>query len=91
MPLCAGDKLGPYEILAHIGAGGMGEVYRALDPRLGRDVAVKVLTAEMAHDPDHLARFQREARCGRAESSAHRHHLFRGGARRRQLSHHGIG
>jgi eukaryotic-like serine/threonine-protein kinase len=62
MPLYAGDKLGPYNILAPIGAGGMGEVFRARDPRLGRDVAVKVLSAGMTHDPDHLARFQREAR-----------------------------
>ena len=71
MPLCAGDKLGPYEILARIGAGGMGEVYRARDPRLGRDVAIKVLTAEMAHDPDRLARFQREARAVAALNHPH--------------------
>src|SRR5450432_2253904 len=71
MPLCKGDKLGPYEILAHIGAGGMGEVYRARDPRLGRDVAIKVLTAEMAHDPDRLARFQREARAVAALNHPH--------------------
>jgi serine/threonine protein kinase/tetratricopeptide (TPR) repeat protein len=62
MPLSAGDKLGPYQILAPIGAGGMGEVFRASDPRLGRDVAVKVLSPGMAHDPERLARFQREAR-----------------------------
>ncbi len=62
MPLSAGDKLGPYEILAPIGAGGMGEVFRASDPRLGRDVAIKVLSSGMAHDPERLARFQREAR-----------------------------
>ena len=58
MPLISGDKLGPYEILHPIGAGGMGEVFRARDPRLGRDVAIKVLPAAMAHDPDRLARFQ---------------------------------
>jgi serine/threonine-protein kinase len=62
MPLSSGDKLGQYEILGPIGAGGMGEVFRARDPRLARDIAIKVLPAGMAHDPDHLARFQREAR-----------------------------
>ena len=62
MPLSAGSKLGPYDILALIGAGGMGEVYRAFDPRLGRDVAIKVLPAAVASDPERLARFQREAR-----------------------------
>ncbi len=62
MPFSSGDKLGQYEILAPIGAGGMGEVFRARDPRLGREVAIKVLPAAMAHDPERLARFQREAR-----------------------------
>jgi TolB-like protein len=62
MPLSAGRKFGPYEIVAPIGAGGMGEVYRAMDTKLGRDVALKILPAEMAQDPDRLARFQREAR-----------------------------
>jgi len=62
MPLSSGDKLGQYEILGPIGAGGMGEVFRARDSRLSRDVAIKVLPAGMAHDPGHLARFQREAR-----------------------------
>jgi len=62
MPLSTGDKLGPYKILAPIGAGGMGEVYRAEDPKLGRDVALKVLPAEMAHNPERLARFHREAK-----------------------------
>src|ERR1700722_19322955 len=71
MPLCKGDKLGPYEILAPIGAGGMGEVYRARDPRLGRDVAIKVLIAAMAHEPDRLARFQREARAVAALNHPH--------------------
>jgi serine/threonine protein kinase len=56
-----GDKLGPYEILALIGAGGMGEVYRAKDTNLKRDVALKVLPASFAGDPERLARFQREA------------------------------
>jgi Tol biopolymer transport system component len=61
MPLSAGDKLGPYEILAPIGAGGMGEVYRARDMQLKRDVALKVLPAAFSSDPERLARFQREA------------------------------
>src|SRR5580658_5616363 len=56
-----GTRLGPYEILAPIGAGGMGAVYRARDTKLGRDVAVKVLPPALAADPVRLARFQREA------------------------------
>src|SRR5512136_1775343 len=62
MALAAGDRLGPYEILGLIGAGGMGEVYRARDTRLGRDVAIKVLPAEFASDPERLRRFEQEAR-----------------------------
>jgi serine/threonine protein kinase len=62
MSPAAGSRLGPYEILAPIGAGGMGEVYRARDTRLGRDVAVKVLPESLAADPDALARFEREAK-----------------------------
>jgi Tol biopolymer transport system component len=58
----AGVRLGPYEILAPIGAGGMGEVYKARDTRLGRDVAIKVLPAAFASDPDRLRRFEQEAR-----------------------------
>src|SRR4249919_484885 len=61
MPLSAGTRLGPYEILSSLGAGGMGEVYRARDTRLNRDVALKVLPAAFASDPDRLARFKREA------------------------------
>jgi eukaryotic-like serine/threonine-protein kinase len=61
MPLSAGTRLGPYEIQAAIGAGGMGEVYRARDTRLKRDVALKLLPESFASDPDRLARFQREA------------------------------
>ncbi len=57
-----GNRLGPYEIVAAIGAGGMGEVYKARDTRLGRDVAIKVLPAELAADPDRLRRFEQEAR-----------------------------
>jgi serine/threonine protein kinase len=62
MPIPAGACLGPYEVLSAIGAGGMGEVYRARDPKLGRDVAIKVLPAVFANGPEGLARFQREAR-----------------------------
>src|SRR5579862_2038287 len=62
MPLSVDDKLGPYEILAPIGKGGMGEVYRARDTKLGREVAVKVLPTALARDPERLARFEREAR-----------------------------
>src|SRR5688572_8945663 len=61
MPLATGTRLGPYEITAAIGAGGMGEVYRARDTRLHRDVAIKTLPAAPRHDPDAVARFQREA------------------------------
>ena len=61
MPLSVGDKLGPYEILAAIGAGGMGEVYRARDSKLNRDVAIKVLPAALAGDAQYMARFEREA------------------------------
>ena len=62
MPLFMGDKLGHYEILAPIGAGGMGEVYRARDTKLDREVAIKVLPAALAQHPDRMARFEREAK-----------------------------
>src|SRR3990170_621650 len=62
MSLPAGTRLGPYELLAPIGAGAMGEVYKARDTRLGREVAIKVLPLAFARDPDRLARFEREAR-----------------------------
>src|SRR5277367_3432024 len=61
MLLSAGDKLGPYEIVALLGRGGMGEVYRARDSRLNRDVAIKTLLAAFADDATRMARFQREA------------------------------
>jgi serine/threonine protein kinase len=66
MPLSPGSQLGPYQVLALIGAGGMGEVYRARDPRLGREVAIKVLPTHYLTDPDRLERFQREARAAAA-------------------------
>jgi serine/threonine protein kinase len=62
MSLSSGKRLGPYEITGILGAGGMGEVYRGRDTRLGRDVAVKVLPEQIATDPEALARFEREAR-----------------------------
>ena len=62
MALPTGSRLGPYEILAPLGAGGMGEVYRAHDTRLEREVAVKVLPERLSADPDALSRFEREAR-----------------------------
>src|SRR6476660_5677056 len=61
MSLAIGSRLGPYEIVSAIGAGGMGEVYRARDTKLGRDVALKILPEAFASDPDRLARFHREA------------------------------
>ena len=61
MTLAPGSRLGPYEITDAIGAGGMGEVFRARDTKLGRDVAVKVLPAEFAQDQERVARFKREA------------------------------
>ena len=62
MTLAPGTRLGPYDIVSALGAGGMGEVYRARDSRLGRDVAIKVVAARLVDDPDALARFRREAR-----------------------------
>src|ERR671913_1635749 len=61
MPLPIGSTVGPYHVLSSLGAGGMGEVYRARDKRLNRDVAIKVLPDLFAADPDRLARFEREA------------------------------
>ena len=62
MPLAPGTKLGPYDVLAPLGAGGMGEVYRAKDTRLDREVAIKVLPEQFAADPTALTRFEREAK-----------------------------
>ena len=76
MPLAPGRRLGPYEIVSPLGAGGMGEVYRARDTRLSRDVAVKVLPRELASDPDRRARFEREAQAISALSHPHVCALF---------------
>jgi serine/threonine protein kinase len=62
MAITAGARLGPYEIVAPLGAGGMGEVYRARDTKLDRAVAIKILPESFAHDPERLARFAREAK-----------------------------
>ena len=62
MTLASGARFGSYDVLSALGAGGMGEVYRARDTRLGREVALKILPASVAADPERLARFDREAR-----------------------------
>ncbi|MGA2345562.1 MAG: protein kinase [Candidatus Sulfotelmatobacter sp.] len=76
MALTAGTKLGPYEVQSPLGAGGMGEVYRAHDTRLGRDVAIKVLPSHLSSDPDFKARFGREAKAISALSHPHICHLY---------------
>jgi serine/threonine protein kinase len=63
--ILAGTKLGPYEVVSAIGAGGMGEVYQARDPRLGREVAIKVLPASFSQDADRLRRFEQEPRAAK--------------------------
>jgi Tol biopolymer transport system component len=76
MPLTPGARVGPYEVVAAIGAGGMGEVYRARDTRLQRDVAIKVLPEGFARDPDRLARFQREAQVLASLNHPHIAHVY---------------
>jgi serine/threonine protein kinase len=66
LTLTSGSRLGPYEVLSPLGAGGMGEVWRARDTRLGREVAIKVLPEELASDRDRLSRFEQEARSASA-------------------------
>src|SRR5437870_3625593 len=66
MPLVAGTRVGPYEIVAPLGAGGMGEVYRARDTRLGREIALKVLPDDLAADRSRRQRFEQEARAASA-------------------------
>ena len=75
MALALGARLGPYEIRSAIGAGGMGEVYRARDTKLGRDVALKVLPDSLVHDPERLARFEREAHLLAALNHPHIAHI----------------
>jgi TolB-like protein len=76
MSLSSGTRLGPYEIRCSLGRGGMGEVYRAADPRLGREVAVKILSADTASDPDSIRRFEKEARAVASLSHPHIVPLF---------------
>jgi serine/threonine protein kinase len=71
MPLSAGSRLGTFEIVAAIGAGGMGEVYRARVRKLDRDVAIKILPEALAADPDRIARFEREAKTLAALNQPH--------------------
>jgi serine/threonine protein kinase len=86
MPLQPGDKLGPYEIPGPIGASGMGEVYRAHDPRLARHVAIKILPTGLAKDPQALARFEREAKAVAALSHPNILAIFDIGAERASCS-----
>src|SRR5579864_3109291 len=76
MPLAPGSHLGPYEILAPLGVGGMGEVYRARDTKLDREVAIKVLPEAVAHDPERLARFEREAKMLAAMNHPNIAHIY---------------
>ena len=90
MALRAGERLGPYEILGAVGAGGMGEVYRARDPRLGRTVAIKVLPASVSSDPARRHRFEHEARAdGPPQPPQHPRRPRRGRPRGRALSRRG--
>src|SRR5262249_31408303 len=84
-----GTRVGPYEVISSLGAGGMGEVYRAHDTKLGRDIALKVLPETVANDADRIARFEREARALRPQPFPHRDALRHGGIRRPTPPHHG--
>src|SRR5262245_37533520 len=76
MALGSGTKLGPYEITAPLGVGGMGEVYRASDPRLRRDVAIKVMPGSLAADPARLRRFEQEALAAASLNHANIHAVY---------------
>ena len=76
MTLASGARLGPYEIVSPIGAGGMGEVYRATDTNLGRDVAIKVLPEAFAQDPERVARFEREAKTLASLNHSNEAHIY---------------
>ena len=92
MSLTQGTRLGPYEILSPLGAGGMGEVYRARDTKLGREVAIKVLPEEFFEEKERIARFEREAKSLAAVSHpAHRRSLLLRGDLRAAPSRHGAG
>ena len=92
MAFSPGARLGPYEILSALGAGGMGEVYRARDTKLGRTVAVKVLPDAVASHPDRIARFAREAKAlARPQPSPHRRPLRNGRGRGAALPRDGTG
>ena len=82
MSLTPGTTLGPYEVIAEIGKGGMGEVYRARDTKLDRDVALKVLPQAFTDDPDRLARFEREAKVLASLNHPNIGHLWAGRSRR---------
>ena len=76
MSLTAGTRLGAYEIVSLLGVGGMGEVYRARDARLQRDVALKIITQALSTDPERLARFEREAQALAALSHPNIAHIY---------------
>src|ERR1700757_909621 len=76
MPLTSGSKLGPYEIQSQLGAGGMGEVYRALDTRLDRTVAIKILASHLSSSPELKQRMEREARTISSLNHPHVCHLY---------------
>jgi serine/threonine protein kinase len=76
MALTNGTRIGPYEVISQLGAGGMGDVYKARDTRLNRTVAIKALQSSVSADPERIARFEREAQIpGVSQPLEHRRHL----------------